>query len=250
MLQIKGISKRYGQLQVLFPIDLHIKRGECLVLVGQSGCGKSTLIRMLVGLVTPDSGEIFLDNTKYSDHNMAMLRRKMGYVIQTGGLFPHLTAEANATLPAKHIGWNKSRINTRLKDLLELAHFPKKRLSHYPVQLSGGERQRVALMRSLMLDPEIIFLDEPLGALDPLMRRNMQEELRELFKHLKKTVVLVTHDVAEAGFFGDRIALMKEGKVLQLGTLEALMHKPEHEYVESFIRSQRNSLVSSMQDVV
>jgi osmoprotectant transport system ATP-binding protein len=162
----------------------------------------------------------------------------MGYVIQEGGLFPHLTAAENVTLAARYFGWDAERIDRRLDELIALTHFPRDGMARYPVQLSGGQRQRVSLMRALMLGPELIFLDEPLGALDPMIRAELRADLREIFARLRQTVVLVTHDLVEAEFFADEVVLMRDGGVVQQGTLRDLFERPADEFVTQFLRAQ------------
>src|SRR5262249_46393423 len=161
------------------------------VLIGPSGCGKSTLIRVMIGLIRPDTGSVRFNAIELTVENARELRQRMGYVVQDGGLFPHLTARENATLMARYLGWDSKRISTRLAELTALTQFPEEGLDRYPVQLSGGQRQRVSLMRALMLDPDLLLLDEPLGALDPIIRSELQEDLRRIFQSLGKTVVMV-----------------------------------------------------------
>ena len=157
-------------------------------------------------------------------------------------MFPHLRACDNVTLVARHLGWTQDQIQLRLNELAQLTHFPVDGLDRYPAQLSGGQRQRVGLMRALMLDPDVLLLDEPLGALDPIVRSDLQVELRDIFRALGKTVVMVTHDMGEAGFFGDTIVLMREGRIVQTGTLSDLLSTPAEPYVERFINAQRTAL--------
>jgi osmoprotectant transport system ATP-binding protein len=163
----------------------------------------------------------------------------MGYVIQDGGLFPHLTARANVTVLARHLGWDAARIAARTEELEALTRFPEGGLDRYPGELSGGQRQRVALMRALMLDPDVLLLDEPLGALDPITRHDLQGDLKEIFQTLQKTVLLVTHDVAEAAHFADAVALMLEGRVVQHGTVRDLVEQPADPFVTRFLEAQR-----------
>ncbi len=163
----------------------------------------------------------------------------MGYVIQDGGLFPHLTARGNVTLMARHLGLERDRIEARLRELAELSKFPVEGLDRYPVQLSGGQRQRVSLMRALILDPDVLLLDEPLGALDPMIRTGLQDDLREIFRSLGKTVVMVTHDTAEAAFFGEAIVLMREGRIIQQGRFADLVDAPAEPFVSHFMAAQR-----------
>ncbi len=244
MLNLSGVSKSYGKKQVLAPTDLHVESGKITVLIGPSGCGKSTLLRLMIGLIPPDAGRIEFEGIDLSQADIESLRHKMGYVIQDGGLFPHLTAEQNVGLLARHLDWKEEAVRARMTELAELTHFPIEGLDRYPVQLSGGQRQRVSLMRALMLDPDLLLLDEPLGALDPLIRTDLQVELREIFAALKKTVVLVTHDIGEAGFFGDRIILMREGNIIQSGTLDELVGQPADPFVTRFINAQRSPLAA------
>jgi osmoprotectant transport system ATP-binding protein len=239
MLQLTGVSKSYGGAPALHPTDLAVPDGQTTVLIGPSGCGKSTLVRLMAGLIRPDAGAVTLDGVPLTPANAPALRQRIGFVVQDGGLFPHLTARGNVTLMARHLGWGRGRIGARLAELAELTRFPPDRLGDYPAQLSGGQRQRVSLMRALMLDPNLLLLDEPLGALDPLIRSDLQADLRGVFQALRKTVVLVTHDLGEAGFLGDRIVLMQAGRVVQQGPLEELVQSPADPFVTRFIRAQR-----------
>jgi osmoprotectant transport system ATP-binding protein len=242
MLQLKGVSKTYGRAAALRPTDLDLPAGRTTVLIGPSGCGKSTLLRLMVGLLRPDSGAVLFDGTALTPANALPLRRRMGYVIQDGGLFPHLTARGNATLMARYLGWDLKRREGRLLELAALTRFPPEGLDRYPAQLSGGQRQRVGLMRALMLDPDVLLLDEPLGALDPIVRSELQADLRDVFQRLGKTVVLVTHDLGEAGFFGDLVVLLRGGAVVQRGMLADLVRRPAEPFVTQFINAQRSPL--------
>ncbi|TFB09520.1 ATP-binding cassette domain-containing protein [Candidatus Marinimicrobia bacterium MT.SAG.2] len=242
MLRLKNVSKKFEELQAVSSVDLNLWERETIVLVGPSGCGKSTLIRLAIGIITPDEGEIYFKGELVTPENLMEIRRKIGYVIQEGGLFPHLTAIQNIRLVAEYLDWNPDKINTRIKDLTDLTHFPVDALERFPLQLSGGQRQRVSLMRALMLDPEVLLLDEPLGALDPMIRADLQEELKGIFKSLGKAVLLVTHDINEAGFFADEILLMKDGKVLQQGSIRELLDDPADDFVKKFINAQRNRI--------
>ncbi|HEX4459911.1 MAG TPA: ATP-binding cassette domain-containing protein [Polyangia bacterium] len=241
MVEVRGLTKRFGAEHALGPIDLVFAPGTT-ALIGPSGCGKSTLLRLLVGLIAPDAGEVRFDDAPLTTATVAAVRRRVGYVIQDGGLFPHLSARDNVTLMARQIGWDKTRIAARLGELMQLVHLSDDALSRYPRQLSGGQRQRVSLMRALMLDPDVILLDEPLGALDPIVRSELQVDLKAIFARLGKTVVLVTHDLGEAGFLAARIALMQAGRVLQLGALESLYESPADPFVTRFVRAQTYQL--------
>jgi osmoprotectant transport system ATP-binding protein len=239
MIELRGVSKRYGETVVLHPLDLTIADGRTTVLIGPSGCGKSTLLRLMIGLVRPDSGSVLVDGRDLTPATVLEERRRLGYVIQDGGLFPHLSARDNVTLMARHLGWEGERIETRLAELADLTRFPVAGLDRFPAQLSGGQKQRVSLMRALMLDPAVILLDEPLGALDPMVRAELQDDLRAVFRALKKTVVMVTHDLGEAGWFGDEILLMREGRIVQRGTLRSLIEDPAEPFVTRFVSAQR-----------
>jgi osmoprotectant transport system ATP-binding protein len=243
VLELRGVSKVYAGHAALRPIDLVAETGKSTVLIGPSGCGKSTLLRLMIGLLEPDSGEVFFAGEKLTAENALLLRRRMGYVIQDGGLFPHLTARGNASLMAGWLGWEPARIDKRIAELAELARLPAAALDRYPAQLSGGQRQRVSLMRALMLDPEVLLLDEPLGALDPIIRSELQEDLRQAVRTLGKTVVIVTHDIGEAWFFGDVLVLLRDGEVVQKGRLEDLMKSPADPFVTRFINAQRSPVV-------
>jgi len=244
MFRLHGVSKSFGTNAALAPIDLVIEPNRTTVLIGPSGCGKSTLLRLLIGLVTPDSGTIEFEGEPVVPAQLEQLRRRMGYVIQDGGLFPHLTARGNATLMARHLGQTAQECRTRLDELAALTQLPGDALDRYPAELSGGQRQRVSLMRALFLDPDVLLLDEPLGALDPMIRSELQSQLKQIFGQLSKTVIMVTHDIGEAGFLGDVILLMREGRIVQQGTLADLLHRPAEPFVTDFINAQRSPLES------
>jgi osmoprotectant transport system ATP-binding protein len=196
----------------------------------------------MVGLLRPDAGAITFEGTEVTPANVQLLRRRMGYVVQDGGLFPHLTARANVVLMARYLSWDAARIDARLAELTALTRFPDNGLDRYPRQLSGGQQQRVSLMRALMLDPDVLLLDEPLGALDPMIRSELQVDLRDVFRTLAKTVVLVTHDLAEAAFLADSLVLLLEGRLVQQGKLADLMKSPIDPFVTRFINAQRRPL--------
>lgn len=239
MIELKKISKRFGDNLALRDISLTIQTGASVAIVGPSGCGKSTLLRVMVGLIEADSGEISFDNVPL--HNdLRAIRLKMGYVIQSSGLFPHLTAFENVALPATTQEFSRVQLESRIHELCDMVRFPRKRLSHYPVQLSGGERQRVGIMRALMLDPNVLFLDEPFGALDPVTRNGLQDEVKGLIDNLKKTVVLVTHDLVEADFLAKEIVILKNGQIEQAGGMGELQDNPENTFVSEFVQAQRS----------
>jgi len=244
MINLLNISKDYGKNHAVKSIDLTMETGKTTVLIGPSGCGKSTILRIIIGLTAPDRGEVHIERDSLNPDNLILLRRKMGYVIQEGGLFPNLTGVGNVSLMASYLGWDKERIQKRVDELCDLTKFPKDALTRYPIQISGGQRQRLSLMRALMLDPDMLLLDEPLGALDPLIRSELQNDLKEIFSTLSKTVVMVTHDIGEAAFFGDKIVLIKEGQIVQEGKIYDLAKRPSDPFVTTFINAQRNPLDS------
>ncbi len=239
LVKLADVSKRYADATALHSTNLSVERGKTTVLIGPSGCGKSTLLRLIIRLIVPDSGAIEFNGELITSDTIGALRRRIGYVIQEGGLFPHLTARANVLLMARHIGKSADEMHDRLADLCQLTRFPGNLLSRYPVELSGGQRQRVGLMRALMLSPELLLLDEPLGALDPLVRASLQKDLKEIFARLQQTVLFVTHDLAEAVYFGDEIVLMNDGRVVQKGSVTDLREKPADPFVSEFINAQR-----------
>lgn len=244
MFELSGVSKRYGDLAALAPTDLMVAPGRATVLIGPSGSGKSTLLRLMVRLIPPDTGSVRFAGQMLTDENASLLRRRMGFVVQVGGLFPHLCARDNMTLMARYLGWPKQRVASRVLELAELTHFPVDALMRFPMQLSGGQRQRVSLMRALMLNPDVLLMDEPLGALDPMIRFDLQNELKDIYRQLRKTVVIVTHDLSEAGFFADTIVLMRAGRIVQQGALSQLLQAPANEFVQRFIRAQRSSVLT------
>jgi osmoprotectant transport system ATP-binding protein len=239
VITLEGVSKFYDGKAALAKTSLAVKPHQCLALVGPSGCGKSTLLRLVVGLIQPDGGRVLVGETPVTTETSRTLRHRMGYVIQDGGLFPHLTAAENVTLLARHLGWPEQKRQQRLAELAELTRLPTDLLERYPVQLSGGQRQRVGLMRALMLDPEVLLMDEPLGALDPIIRAQLQVDLKAIFQRLRKTVLLVTHDMSEAAYLGDEVVLMREGSIVQRGTPRELVERPADPFVTEFLRAQR-----------
>src|SRR5438552_14159149 len=239
LVRLVDVSKRYASATALHSTNLPVERGKTTVLSGPSGCGKATLLRLMIRLIEPDSGSIEFNGEPITAENINVLRRRIGYVIQEGGLFPHLTARANVLLMARHIGNPQEETHNRLLELSELTRFSGKLLPRYPVELSGGQRQRISLMRALMLSPELLLLDEPLGALDPLVRASLQKDLKEIFTRLGQTVLFVTHDLAEAAYLGNKIILMNEGRIVQRGSIGDLREKPVSPFVSEFINAQR-----------
>ena len=239
LVQLNAISKTFGDAPAVHDVDLSIEHGRTTVLIGPSGCGKSTLLRLIIGLIEPDNGDIQFNGEKLRLDKIDIVRRKTGYVIQEGGLFPHLTARGNVLLMARHLGRDENEMFVRLAELCALTRFPENLLDRYPLELSGGQRQRVSLMRALMLSPELLLLDEPLGALDPLVRAALQKDLKEIFSRLQQTTLLITHDLAEAAYLGDIIVLMNEGRIVQSGSIVDLRERPANNFVSEFINAQR-----------
>ena len=237
---LHGVTRAFGAVRAVDEVSLAFARGNTSILIGTSGSGKSTLLRLLIGLEWPDAGKVLCDGEPLQRATLPEVRRRVGYVIQEGGLFPHLTVLGNLALLPRHLGWKAARVHERAAELAELAHLRTNLFERFPAELSGGQRQRVALMRALMLDPPTLLLDEPLGALDPLVRHGLQDELREIFRRLGKTVIMVTHDLAEAAFFGNRLILMRHGRVLQDGSLDDFRRTPADAFVREFLAAHRN----------
>ena len=242
MLELANISKRYGKTQALAHCGLQVPAGETVVLIGPSGCGKSTLLRLIAGLIQADSGTIVFAGETLTQDNILRARQRMGYVIQEGGLFPHLSVRDNVIVMARYLRRDPAWIANRITELAQLVRLPLDLMTRFPAELSGGQRQRVSLMRALMLDPELLLLDEPLGALDPMIRYELQQELKAIFRQLGKSVVMVTHDIAEAAYFGHTLVLMRDGRIVQTGPFKELARSPAEPFVEQFITAQRDPL--------
>ena len=241
MLKFENVSKVYdGGFQAVKSVNFEIHEGELLVLIGPSGSGKSTTMKMINRIIPHTSGTISINGKDVKSYNAAELRRSIGYVIQQVGLFPHYTIEKNVAIVPQLKGWKEEDIKARVKELLVMVGLdPKIHATRYPKELSGGQQQRVGIARALATNPDIILMDEPFSALDPITREQLQAELINLHKKLKKTIVFVTHDMDEALKMGDRIAIMKDGNLLQLDTPEKLLHEPAHGFVEEFIGKHR-----------
>jgi osmoprotectant transport system ATP-binding protein len=237
--QLAGVRKQFGATTALHPLDLDFAAGRTTALIGPSGCGKSTVLRLIIRLLAPDSGVVTIASEAVDERSIQRLRHRIGYVIQDGGLFPHLTARANVLLMARQLRNDATEMAQRLTDLCALTRFPPEALDRYPAELSGGQKQRVSLMRALALSPEVLLLDEPLGALDPLVRAALQRDLRDIFAKLEQTVILVTHDLAEAAYLADDIVLMNDGRVVQQGTLAQLRDTPADAFATEFINAQK-----------
>jgi osmoprotectant transport system ATP-binding protein len=223
----------------LSSINITLPASKTHVLLGPSGSGKTTLLRMIAGTVAPDTGAVFVEGARVRVTDPVQLSDRLGYMRQEGGLFPHLTAKDNVTLVARVRGWKKEALENRLDDLAHVVGLERGVLERHPAQLSGGQRQRVALMRALFLNPRCVLLDEPLGALDPIIRRELQDTLISAFAKREATVIIVTHDLGEAAFFGHTITLLHQGRVMQHGTFEELARSPKDPYVTTFLAAQR-----------
>lgn len=239
MIELIAVSKSYGGRVAVHPLSIAFETGRSTALIGPSGCGKSTLLRLVLGLLWPDRGEVRVGGVVLAPETVRAVRLKTGYVVQDGGLFPHLTARENATLVACRMGWDREGLEHRVAELADLVRLPKDSIDRYPAQLSGGQRQRVGLMRALFLDPPLLLLDEPMGALDPLVRADLRADLRTIVLELKKTAVLVTHDLGEAAALADEVVLLQDGRVVQRGTLRDLADRPADPFVTRFLQAQR-----------
>lgn len=237
MIKLENVEKVYpGGVRALKGISMEIASGETVTLVGPSGCGKTTTLKLINRLIEPTKGRIFIHDEDIAKKDPVKLRRQIGYSIQEVGLFPHMTVEENIAVVPKLLGWPKSRIKKRAEELLKLVRMEPERFSEkYPRQLSGGQRQRIGVARSLGGDPPLLLMDEPFGALDPITRKDLQEEFIDIQKKVKKTIVFVTHDLSEALKLGDRIAIMRDGGLEQFDTRKRLLREPANKFVERFL---------------
>ena len=229
------VTKRYQNRAVVDNLTLIIPTGETLILLGTSGCGKTTTLKMINRLIDADGGTVVVNGVDVRQQEPHELRRHMGYVIQDAGLFPHYTVAQNIAVVPRLLGWTADQITARTRELLTLLRLPETVLDRLPDALSGGQRQRIGLARALAADPPIILMDEPFGALDPITRDDIRQEFRQLDVFKRKTIVLVTHDVREAFALGDRIALMDNGRIVQIGTPDAFRQSPATEFVKRYM---------------
>lgn len=239
MIRFHSVTKSFGRTIALHAVDLTFTRGQTTVLIGPSGCGKSTILRIIAGLLEPTTGSVAIDGRVLSPQTVLSVRRRLGYVIQDGGLFPHLTAAQNVLLMARELNRPAGPARERLESLCALTRLQPDLLARYPLELSGGQRQRVSLIRALMLQPDLLLLDEPLGALDPMVRASLLVDLKHVFQQLRATVVLVTHDLAEAASFADQIVLLNAGRIIQQGRLDDFRQRPAAPFVAEFLRAQQ-----------
>ncbi|TLG72914.1 ABC transporter ATP-binding protein [Culicoidibacter larvae] len=237
MIELQNIKKSYGKKQILKGVDLTINDGEFIVFIGPSGCGKTTLLKMINKLIQPSSGTILIDGKNIADTDTISLRRSIGYVIQNIGLFPHMSIYENITLVPSlmHEKREDEAVYQRALELIEMMGLDESYLEKYPDQLSGGQQQRIGFARALANDPNIILMDEPFSALDPITRSQLQDQVVELQKKVKKTILFVTHDMDEALKIADRICIFQDGEVAQFDTPEAILKRPASDYVRSFV---------------
>ncbi len=242
MIAVENLSKHFGQAKAVDGISFEVKEGENLILLGTSGCGKTTTLKMINRLIEPTSGTIKLNGQNIADQPPELLRRSIGYVLQNNGLFPHYTVAENIATVAQLLKWDKDKIENRTHELMQKLHLDTALLNQYPDQLSGGQQQRVGLARALMAGPPVLLMDEPFGALDPVTRVSIRREFKELDELKRTTIIMVTHDVAEAFELADRICLMDKGQIMQLGTPAELLFSPANDFVKEFLNEQRLQL--------
>ncbi|KKK40060.1 glycine/betaine ABC transporter ATP-binding protein [Mesobacillus campisalis] len=242
MITFNHVTKSYSQgTKAVDSISFEIKKGEFFVLIGPSGCGKTTSLKMINRLIPLSDGTIYINGKRISDYEVNELRWNIGYVLQQIALFPHMTIEENIAVVPEMKGWSAEKIKTRVTELLEMVGLdPDTYRNRKPSQLSGGEQQRVGVIRALAADPDIILMDEPFSALDPISREKLQDDIIHLQKTIRKTIVFVTHDMQEAIKLADRICLMKDGKIVQLGTPEEIMNHPANDFVRDFVGSKKS----------
>jgi len=240
MLELQNIYKTFEDRPVLSDVNLSVPKGATQALIGSSGSGKTTLLRITLGLIPFDKGYVKINGQALLSFTPVEWADRIGYVPQDGGLFPHISARNNVSLIAKLRGWRKSKIEDRVEELRKVVDLDPEILTRFPREMSGGQKQRVAIMRAAMMDPAVMLLDEPMAALDPLIRRSLQQELKSIFQRLNKTVLLVTHDLGEAVYLAEQITLLHEGRVVQTGSYRDLLLQPATPFVSQFINAQRS----------
>ncbi len=238
MITVRNLTKKYKTRTVVEEVSFEVNEGETLVLLGTSGSGKTTTLKMINRLIEPTSGTITIQGVDVGQRSLHELRREIGYVIQETGLFPHYTIADNIALIPRVLKWSEPRIQERVRELISLLRLPETCLRTYPSQLSGGQRQRVGIARALAAQPSILLMDEPLGALDPVTRSHIRREFRQMEELRQKTIVMVTHDVQEAFELGDRVGLMNDGQLQQIGTPQQLLLQPANDFVRQFFADQ------------
>ena len=238
--RLQQVTKKYGELFAVEQLDLDLQGGELLILIGPSGSGKTTTLRMINRLIEPDDGVITINDHDIMEFDPVRLRRNIGYVIQDIGLFPHMTIKENIGLVPRLEGWSDQEISDRVKHLLDFVSLPPESfMDRYPGQLSGGQQQRVGLARALAMDPPLLLMDEPFGALDPILRKQLQDEFNVIKQEIGRTILFVTHDIDEAFKLGDRIGIMSDARLIQIGTPEELILHPENELVSDIVDAKR-----------
>ena len=236
MIQLDHLTKRYGEIVAVDELSLTVNDGELLVLLGSSGCGKTTTLKMINRLIEPTSGRVLLDGRDVASVEPHRLRRRIGYAFQQVGLFPHMTVAENIAVTPSLLGWDAARTRKRVDELLELVELdPATMGDREPSELSGGQQQRVGVARALAAGPSVMLLDEPFGALDPLTRSRLQESFTRIRRQIGVTAVFVSHDMVEALVLGDRIGVMQDGRLVQIGTPRELMRQPADEYVQQLM---------------
>ncbi len=245
MIKLEKLTRQFVQkngqtFNAVDNVSLEVPEGEICILLGPSGCGKTTTLKMINRLIAPSSGRVFINGEDTSDMDTVALRRNIGYVIQQIGLFPNMTIEENITVVPRMLGWDKKRCRERASELMAMVALdPKHYLPRYPKELSGGQQQRIGVIRALAADPPVLLMDEPFGAVDPINREAIQNEFLEMQRQLKKTVLLVSHDIDEALKLGDRIAVFRQGKIVQCASPDELLAKPANEFVGTFVGQDR-----------
>ncbi len=239
-IKIDNVTKKYGSITAVQEVSLNIQGGELLILLGPSGCGKTTLLRMINRLVEIDEGKILINERDVRDFDPVLLRKNIGYVIQQIGLFPHMTVKENIGLVPKLEGWGEKKITGKVRELLELVSLsPKQFINRRPKELSGGQQQRIGLARAMVMDSPLLLMDEPFGALDPILRKQLQEEFIHIKEKLQRTIIFVTHDIEEAFRLGDRIAVLKNGKLIQLARKNELLVNPANDFIADIVDSKK-----------
>ncbi|MEN0630770.1 osmoprotectant ABC transporter ATP-binding protein OsmV [Phytobacter ursingii] len=245
MIKLENLTKQFTQkngqtVKAVDNINLHVPQSEMCVLLGPSGCGKTTTLKMINRLIMPSSGKILVNDHDTSEMDIVSLRRNLGYVIQQIGLFPNMTIEENITVVPRMLGWDKTRCKSRAEELMAMVALDAKKFLHrYPREMSGGQQQRIGVIRALAADPPVLLMDEPFGAVDPINREVIQNQFLEMQRTLKKTVMLVSHDIDEALKLGDRIAVFRQGRIVQCASPDELLAKPANEFVGSFVGQDR-----------
>lgn len=252
MITFDNVSKQYDNNQIAVKaLNVEIKKGEFFVIIGPSGCGKTTLLKMINRLIPLTAGTIWINDKRISDYNIHELRWSIGYVLQQIALFPHMTIEENIAVVPELKKWSKTKIHQRVDELLALVGLePAKYRQRKPKELSGGEQQRVGVVRALAADPEIILMDEPFSALDPISRTKLQDDLLEMQRTIQKTIVFVSHDMQEALKLGDRLCIMKDGEIVQIGTPQQLLQNPVNDFVQQFIGGKQSDQLFTIHDVL